>query len=99
VSIFLLAQRPWVRLLGALYPLCTLLVIVGTANHFIIDAIGGLAVFLAGCGVQYLMSGRGAFLKAPQHPRWRVSHPESAREAADPRYTGAAPAADQAEVS
>jgi hypothetical protein len=112
VSIFLLARRLWVRLLGALYPLCTLLVIVGTANHFIIDAIGGLAVFLAGCGIQYLMSGRGAFLKAPQHVHVRRrSYPESDLDAADARHASAAPTtapvttpvtppvADQAEVS
>lgn len=68
VSIFLCARRLWVRLLGAIYPICTLLVIVGTANHFIIDAVGGLVVFLAGCAVQYLLSGRSAYRKAPHPP-------------------------------
>jgi hypothetical protein len=68
VSIFLCARRLWVRALGAAYPWLTLLVIVGTANHFIIDAVGGLLVFLAGCGIQYLMSGRSAFRKAPHPP-------------------------------
>jgi hypothetical protein len=65
VSIYLCARRPWVRALGAIYPWGTLLVIVGTANHFVIDAIAGLAVFLAGCAVQYLFSGRSAFIEAP----------------------------------
>jgi PAP2 superfamily protein len=68
VAIFLCARRWWVRLLGALYPICTMLVIVGTANHFIIDAIAGLAVFLAAAGLQYLMSGHSAFAKAPHPP-------------------------------
>ncbi|UQX87287.1 phosphatase PAP2 family protein [Jatrophihabitans telluris] len=68
VSIFLCARRMWVRLLGAIYPVCTLLVIVGTANHFIIDAVFGLIVFLIGCGVQYLLSGRSAYRKAPHPP-------------------------------
>jgi len=65
VSIFFCARRLWVRVLGLLYPVWTLLVIVGTANHFIIDAVAGLGVFLAGTGVQYLISGRSAFQPAP----------------------------------
>jgi PAP2 superfamily len=66
--IFFCAKRLWVRALGVIYPFCTLMVIVGTANHFVFDAVGGLVVFLAGWGVQYLMSGRSAFRKAPIKP-------------------------------
>lgn len=66
--IFFCARRLWVRLLGLLYPVWTLLVIVGTANHFIIDAVAGLLVFLAGVGVQFLVSGRSAFQPAPRAP-------------------------------
>jgi len=72
VSIFFCAKRLWVRLLGLLYPVWTLLVIVGTANHFIIDAVAGLLVFLAGTGIQFLLSGRSAFQPAPivrPHPQ------------------------------
>jgi hypothetical protein len=65
VCIFFCAKRMWVRVLGLMYPVFTLMVIVGTANHFFIDAVIGALVFLAGCGVQYLMSGRSAFRKAP----------------------------------
>jgi hypothetical protein len=61
VAIFLCSKRLWVRLLGLLYPIATLLVIVGTANHFIIDAVGGVVVFLVGCLIQYLLSGHRAF--------------------------------------
>jgi hypothetical protein len=67
VTIFLCARRWWVRLLGALYPVWTLLVIIGTANHFIIDAVAGLAVFLAGAGAQYLQSGHSAYREARPH--------------------------------
>jgi PAP2 superfamily len=67
-AIFFCARRLWVRLLGALYPLGTLAVIVGTANHFFIDAVAGLVVFLGGVGAQYLMSGRGAFHEATDRP-------------------------------
>jgi hypothetical protein len=73
VSILLCASKLWVRLLGVLYPWATLVVIVGTANHFIIDAVGGLAVFLAACGIQYLLSGHSAFAKAPHPPKKRVA--------------------------
>ncbi|MDQ2959059.1 MAG: phosphatase PAP2 family protein [Actinomycetota bacterium] len=65
VSIFFCARHTWIRYLGLLYPVWTLLVIVGTANHFIIDAVAGLGVFLVGAGVQFLISGRSAFAEAP----------------------------------
>ncbi|MFD7831520.1 phosphatase PAP2 family protein [Kitasatospora sp. NPDC059803] len=41
LAIFYLARRTWVRVLGLLYPLATLTVIVSTANHFWMDAVGG----------------------------------------------------------
>jgi hypothetical protein len=47
-AIVLLARRTWVRILGALYPVATLFVIVGTANHYFLDAVGGAVAFLAG---------------------------------------------------
>src|SRR6201999_1907977 len=60
IAIFYCAKRTWVRVLGVLYPICTLMVIIGTANHFIIDAVGGVAVVAGGFFVQWLMSGRSA---------------------------------------
>ncbi|MFF4485546.1 phosphatase PAP2 family protein [Streptomyces sp. NPDC001544] len=41
LALFTLASVPWVRVLGVLYPAATLLVIVATANHFWLDAVGG----------------------------------------------------------
>ncbi|MFJ9561543.1 phosphatase PAP2 family protein [Streptomyces fuscichromogenes] len=41
LTVFALASVPWVRLLGLGYPATTLLVIVATANHFWLDAVGG----------------------------------------------------------
>ncbi|HEU5268824.1 MAG TPA: phosphatase PAP2 family protein [Jatrophihabitans sp.] len=67
-AIFFCARHIWIRLLGVLYPLCTLAVVVGTANHFFIDAVAGLAVFAAGIIAQFLMSGRGAFHEAADPP-------------------------------
>ncbi|MFF5531231.1 phosphatase PAP2 family protein [Streptomyces cinerochromogenes] len=42
LTVFALASVPWVRVLGLLYPAATLLVIVATANHFWLDAVGGM---------------------------------------------------------
>ncbi|MER6027871.1 phosphatase PAP2 family protein [Streptomyces sp. NPDC001851] len=42
LTIFALASVPWMRVLGLLYPATTLLVIVATANHFWLDAVGGV---------------------------------------------------------
>ncbi|MEV6840095.1 phosphatase PAP2 family protein [Streptomyces sp. NPDC051133] len=42
LTVFALASVPWVRVLGLLYPATTLLVIVATANHFWLDAAGGM---------------------------------------------------------
>lgn len=42
-----LARHRWSRVLGVVYPSATLFVIVGTGNHYYLDAVGG-AVALAG---------------------------------------------------
>ncbi|MEU9158266.1 phosphatase PAP2 family protein [Streptomyces sp. NPDC048417] len=42
LTVFALASVPWARVLGLLYPTVTLLVIVATANHFWLDAAGGM---------------------------------------------------------
>ncbi|MEU6035214.1 phosphatase PAP2 family protein [Actinomadura sp. NPDC047616] len=49
-------RRPWTVPVAALYPTVTIFVIMGTANHYLLDAVGG-AVALA-CGFAL---GHGAF--------------------------------------
>jgi hypothetical protein len=44
VVVLRLARRRWVRWLGAIYPVTTLFVILGTANHYLLDALGGAVV-------------------------------------------------------
>ena len=39
--------RPWLRVIGVLYPVMTLFAITLTGNHFVMDAAGGIAVVLA----------------------------------------------------
>ncbi|MGW7469600.1 phosphatase PAP2 family protein [Streptomyces xantholiticus] len=52
--IFTLAAAPWAKILGLLYPTLTLVVIVATANHFWLDAVGGVACLTFGFGVSYV---------------------------------------------
>jgi hypothetical protein len=57
-----LARRRWVRILGVLYPMVTLFVILGTANHYVLDAAGGAAALAIAVVVQRVLSGRSAYL-------------------------------------
>ncbi|MFI1256874.1 phosphatase PAP2 family protein [Streptomyces netropsis] len=53
ITIALLARAVWVRVLGLLYPVATLVVIVSTANHFWLDAVGGMLCLAFGFGLSY----------------------------------------------
>ncbi|MEI5524504.1 phosphatase PAP2 family protein [Streptomyces brasiliscabiei] len=57
LTIFALASVPWVRVLGLLYPALTLVVIVATANHFWLDAVGGMLCLAFGFAVARLWYG------------------------------------------
>ena len=50
-----LATRRWVKVLGALYPLTTVLVILGTANHYVLDAVAGWSLIAAALGLSWLL--------------------------------------------
>ncbi|UGY95019.1 phosphatase PAP2 family protein [Streptomyces gobiensis] len=51
IVIIRLTPNLWLRLLGVLYPLLTTVVVMGTANHYLLDAVGGAAVVAAGFGI------------------------------------------------
>src|SRR5579875_1503618 len=74
IAIVTLAKRRWVKLLGALYPLATFFVILGTANHFLLDALGGVVAVVCGFAVQWLLAGRSAL----QTPVRAVATPRGA---------------------
>ncbi|MFI6929245.1 phosphatase PAP2 family protein [Streptomyces sp. NPDC050287] len=57
LTIFTLASVPWARVLGLLYPATTLVVIVATANHFWLDAVGGVLCLTFGFTVARLWHG------------------------------------------
>lgn len=60
-----LAKHRWVRILGMLYPVATLFVIIGTANHYFADAAGGVVACALGFGTQRLLSRKAAFVPPP----------------------------------
>ncbi|MEU9148677.1 bifunctional glycosyltransferase 87/phosphatase PAP2 family protein [Streptomyces sp. NPDC048349] len=57
IVIVVLAPKGWQKLLGALHPLITVCAIVATANHWVLDAVGGAVVVGAGFGLVYALSG------------------------------------------
>jgi hypothetical protein len=60
-------RAPWGRAAAALYPLATVLVIVVTGNHYVLDAAGGAIVLAMGFVVanRVTRAGRGAQPVAP----------------------------------
>lgn len=70
----LVASR-WVRLCAALYPIITLTVIVATANHYLLDAVGGILALAGGFLAQRVLSGRPA-LAPVDIPCQREHEPE-----------------------
>ena len=54
------------KILAAAYPVSTLIVIVITANHYLIDALGGLLILSIGwvLGNKFTRAGRGPKLAA-----------------------------------
>ncbi|MFI2234900.1 phosphatase PAP2 family protein [Streptomyces chrestomyceticus] len=53
VMIALIAKPVWAKVLGLLYPTTTLVVIVSTANHFWLDAVGGVLCLAFGIGLAF----------------------------------------------
>ena len=78
IVIVALAERAWVRTLGGLYPVATLFVIIGTANHYLLDAVGGVVALALGFGVQRVLSGRPALAQ----PALTALHPSELATAA-----------------
>lgn len=56
VAIYTTAKRGWVKALAVAYPTVTVVVILGTANHFILDAVGGALVLFGGFVVYETMT-------------------------------------------
>ncbi|MFC9298721.1 phosphatase PAP2 family protein [Streptomyces sp. NPDC057011] len=77
LTIFAVASAPWARILGLLYPTATLVVIVATANHFWLDAVGGMLCL--GFGYTLSRAWYGSLPhRLPRHPVYAGPHPFSA---------------------
>jgi hypothetical protein len=50
-----LATPRWAKVFGVLYPLTTVLVILATANHYVLDAVAGWALIGAALGLSWLL--------------------------------------------
>jgi hypothetical protein len=59
-AIYRCAGRRWVRALGVAYPIITTLVVIGTANHYLADAVAGAAVM----GLGIVLTGAIAWVQA-----------------------------------
>ncbi|MEU9924759.1 bifunctional glycosyltransferase 87/phosphatase PAP2 family protein [Streptomyces griseoluteus] len=57
VVIAVLAPRWWMKGLGLLHPLFTVTAIVATANHWVLDAVGGALVVGGGFALTYVLLG------------------------------------------
>ena len=75
VSLFMCARSRWWRVFGLAYPFLTLLVIVATANHYIVDAFGGAAIVAIAFGIQWLLSGHGAYTPPFDAPDFGMPDP------------------------
>lgn len=57
-AIVMFTRHRLLRVLGVLYPLLTVVVITATANHYLLDAVGGWLTLGAGFALQRMLHGR-----------------------------------------
>lgn len=77
LTVFAVASAPWARILGLLYPTATLIVIVATANHFWLDAVGGMLCLAFGYAVSRAWYGSLPH-RLPRRPEETGRHPVAA---------------------
>ncbi|WP_228984886.1 phosphatase PAP2 family protein, partial [Streptomyces sp. DH12] len=78
LTLFALATVPWARVLGLQYPVLSLVVIVATANHVWLDAVGGVLCLAVGYGVALAWYGRRPSALPRHHPDDSTRRPEPA---------------------
>ncbi|HZG05180.1 MAG TPA: bifunctional glycosyltransferase 87/phosphatase PAP2 family protein [Streptomyces sp.] len=106
VVIIRITPNVWLRVLGALHPVLTTVVVMGTANHYLLDAAGGVAVVAAGFGITRLWLRHGPAARAAEQPveqgeeqgqrAERAGPPEAAPEPAGTEGGEAAPEGESA---
>jgi hypothetical protein len=55
MSLFFFSPHRWLARLGPLYPALILLVIVSTANHYVLDAVAGFVVSVAAWKINHIL--------------------------------------------
>ncbi|GGO80320.1 bifunctional glycosyltransferase 87/phosphatase PAP2 family protein [Wenjunlia tyrosinilytica] len=88
LMIAFLAPRLWMKALGLLYPFMTTFVIIGTANHYVLDAVGGVVVVAAGLGLQYALTGVTPFSRKEPEPVLKPPGPGAGAEDAEEAAVG-----------
>ncbi|MFE7261546.1 bifunctional glycosyltransferase 87/phosphatase PAP2 family protein [Streptomyces sp. NPDC057592] len=88
VVVVALAPRAWMKALGLLHPLFTVSAIVATANHWVLDAVGGATVVTLGFALAHAPAGPRRLLPvavpAAAEPR---DGPERPAPVPEPRAT------------
>jgi PAP2 superfamily len=96
IMLFRYGRHRVVRVLGVLYPLVTALVVMGTANHYLLDVLAGGTVM----GIGYLLAPPALRLVDRLQDRVRGAAGPAARETAAPATgTAAAPSVTPAETT
>jgi hypothetical protein len=79
LTVAALVRPLWLRALGAAYPLVTLIVIVCTANHFWLDAVGGVLCLGFGLTLSRVWYGASAYRLPRQAAPARTAPSQSVR--------------------
>ncbi len=76
----LLGRRTWIRLVGAVYPISTFFVVLGSGNHYLLDVVAGVLVLCVGAGVVLAAASaaRGRAQEAVEAPADDVALPLAA---------------------
>ncbi len=88
VMIVMLAPKLWMKALGLLHPLFTVSAIVATANHWVLDAVGGALVIVLGFVLTYVLAGPRKLQPAADRAAGAERNPPAADRAASAEATG-----------
>ncbi|MEU5881606.1 phosphatase PAP2 family protein [Spirillospora sp. NPDC047279] len=69
VAVIGVVRNRWVAAVAALYPVITFIVIMGTANHYVLDAVGGAAALALGHAISRSAFRVGALALSPRGGR------------------------------
>ncbi|WP_327129042.1 bifunctional glycosyltransferase 87/phosphatase PAP2 family protein [Streptomyces sp. NBC_01727] len=88
VMIVMLAPKLWMKALGLLHPLFTVSAIVATANHWVLDAVGGALVIGLGFVLTHVLAGPRKLQPVVDRAAGAERNPSAADRAASPEMTG-----------